>query len=299
MIYDIEDFINYIVVEKRLSNNTREAYTRNLEAYRKFLLKKNIKNTSNISTKDISNYLKSISELKSSTISQKLTTIKEFHNYLFQTKVLKTDVAKDISRPKLSKTLPNVLSIEEVDKLLDIPLLDKFDYRNKAMLELLYASGLRTSELLDLKLGDIDLENCFLRCYGKSSKERMVPIGEYTLEYLEKYLNIRAEFINENTEDYLFLSNRGTKLNRTTFYRILKSLLAKNNINADVSPHTLRHSFATHMLDQGADLKTIQELLGHSDINTTKIYTHISNNKIKKDYEEFHPRNTKEGNNEI
>lgn len=295
MTYDIEDFINYIVIEKRLSENTKKAYVKNLRAYEKFLLKQNIKYSSKITSQDIRAYLKSIEGQKSSTISQKLTTIKEFHNYLFQTKVLSTDVAKDISRPKLTKSLPKVLSVEEIDKLLDIPLIDKFDYRNKAMLELLYASGLRISELLNLKLGDVDLENCFLRCYGKSSKERMLPIGEYTLEYLEKYLNIRSEFIKEKPEDYLFLSNRGTKLNRTTFFRILKSLLAKNNISADISPHTLRHSFATHMLEQGADLKSIQELLGHSDINTTKIYTHISNNKIKKDYEEFHPRNTKEG----
>ncbi len=163
------------------------------------------------------------------------------------------------------------------------------------MLELLYATGLRISELLDLKLGDIDLENCYIRCMGKGSKERMVPIGEYTLQHLSDYLEIRNEFINEKTGDDLFLSTRGTRLNRTTFFRIIKDLLKERGISSDVSPHTLRHSFATHMLDYGADLITIQELLGHSDINTTKIYTHISNNRLKKDYEEYHPRNTKEG----
>lgn len=292
---DIDDFINYIVIEKRLSKNTELAYQRNLNSYRSFLYAKTISLSKDISSNDIKDYLHSIKDQALTSINQKLTTIKLFHNYLFQTKKLKEDVAKDIARPKLTKKLPDVLSLEDVDKLLDIELVSRFDYRNKAMLELLYASGMRITELINLRIGDIDLENCFVRCMGKGSKERIIPIGEYTLEYLEKYLEIRHEFIKDTTKDYLFLSNKGSNLNRSSFFRIVKTLLAQKGISGDVSPHTLRHSFATHMLDQGADLKTIQELLGHSDINTTKIYTHISNNRIKKDYEQFHPRNTKEG----
>lgn len=292
---DIGDFIEFIVVEKRLSENTRKAYERNLKLYMNFMKARDIDKTREIKSSDIKSYLKSIDQQKKTSISHKLTTIKEFHNYLFQTKQIKEDLAKDISRPKLDKVLPVVLAVEEVDKLMEIELVTKFDYRNKAMLELLYATGLRISEVLALTLGDIDIEACYIRCMGKGSKERMVPIGEYTLEYLEKYLAIRNEFINDKTKDELFLSNRGTALDRTTFFRIVKKLLAERGISKDVSPHTLRHSFATHMLDYGADLKTIQELLGHSDINTTKIYTHISNNRLKKDYEDYHPRNTKEG----
>jgi integrase/recombinase XerD len=163
------------------------------------------------------------------------------------------------------------------------------------MLELLYGTGLRITELLDLRVFDIDLENCIVRCTGKGSKERIVPIGEYIIVYLNKYLEIRPEFIKKKNNDYLFLNKNGTRLSRFSFFKILKKLLDDKNIKKDVSPHSLRHSFATHMLENGADLRSIQELLGHSDIATTRIYTHISNNKVKKDYEEYHPRSKKMG----
>ena len=257
--------------------------------------KRNITNTNDISKSDIEKYLESLykEDISVSSIARKLTTIKSFHNYMFQTKKVNIDVSETIERPKLRKKLPNVLTVEEVDKLLNIECNTLFDYRNKSMLELMYATGLRVSELLDLKLGDIDIENCVIRVVGKGSKERIVPIGEYTLDSLNNYLEVRNELLKNKTCEYLYLNNMGGRLSRFSFFKLIKKLLMEKGIHKDISPHTLRHSFATHMLDYGADLRSIQELLGHSDIATTKIYTHISNNKIKEEYNEYHPRSQK------
>ncbi len=291
----INDFISHIQFEKRLSDNTKSSYQNDLKHYRLYLKDKNIYSVKNISKSDIEKYLEKLKndDVKTSSIARKLTTIKAFHNYLFQTQILPVDVSETIERPKLRKKLPNVLTIDEVDRLLDIECKTKFDYRNKSMLELMYGTGLRISEMLDLKLTDFDLENCIIRCYGKGSKERIVPIGEYTMESLIAYLEVRNTLLKKKNCEYLFLNNLGGRLSRFSFFKILKKMLEEKGIHKDVSPHSLRHSFATHMLEYGADLRSIQELLGHSDIATTKIYTHISNNKIKKEYEEFHPRSKK------
>ena len=295
MIHDIEDFIGHIEFEKRLSKNTSNSYKNDLNKYKDYLKDKGIINTKDISKSDVEKYLEKLNkdDVKTSSIARKLTTIKAFHNYLFQKQKISVDVTETIERPKLRKKLPNVLTVDEVDRLLDIDCKTKFDYRNKSMLELMYGTGLRITELLDLKLNDFDLENCVIRCYGKGSKERIVPIGEYTMESLMNYLEIRNELLRKRTCEYLFLNNLGGRLSRFSFFKILKKMLIEKGIHKDVSPHSLRHSFATHMLEYGADLRSIQELLGHSDIATTKIYTHISNNKIKKEYEEFHPRSQK------
>ncbi len=292
---DIEDFINYIIFEKRLSKNTSSAYNRDLNKYREFLNSRSIYESKDISKSDIEKYIEELykEHEEITSIARKLTTIKSFHNYMFQTKKIDINVAETIERPKLRKKLPNVLSVEEVDKLLDIQGDSVFDYRNKSMLELMYASGLRVSELLDLKIGDIDTLNCVVRVVGKGSKERIIPIGDYTIESLNKYLDIRGSLLKNRTCEYLYLNKNGTRLSRFSFFKIIKKLLREKGINKDISPHTLRHSFATHMLNYGADLRSIQELLGHSDIATTKIYTHISDNKIKDEYIEYHPRSTK------
>ena len=295
MKHDIDDFISHIEYEKRLSKNTSNSYKNDLNKYKEYLEKKGIYITNDISKSDIENYLELLKkdDVKASSIARKLTTIKAYHNYLFQKQKINIDVSETIERPKLRKKLPNVLTVDEVDRLLDIECKTKFDYRNKSMLELMYGTGLRITELLDLKLNDFDLENCVIRCYGKGSKERIVPIGEYTMESLVNYLEIRNELLRKRSCEYLFLNNLGGRLSRFSFFKILKKMLTEKGIHKDVSPHSLRHSFATHMLEYGADLRSIQELLGHSDIATTKIYTHISNNKIKKEYEEFHPRSQK------
>ena len=292
---DIEDFISHIMFEKRLSKNTSSSYKKDLEKYEKYLKDKNILETKDISKSDIESYLEALKkeDMQISSIARKLTTIKAFHNYLFQKQILSIDASENIERPKLRKKLPNVLTVDEVDRLLNIECKTKFDYRNKSMLELMYGTGLRITELLDIKLNDFDLENCIIRCYGKGSKERIVPIGEYTMESLVNYLEVRNMLLRRKNCDYLFLNNLGGRLSRFSFFKILKKMLEEKGIHKDVSPHSLRHSFATHMLEYGADLRSIQELLGHSDIATTKIYTHISNNKIKKEYEEYHPRSKK------
>ena len=294
---DISDYKNYLVFERRMSKNTTSSYIKDLEGYQEFLEKERHKNTVDSVTKqDIDSYLEYLNknDYTTTSIARKLTAIKNFHKYLLATNRLKEDVALTIERPKLRKALPNVLTVEEVDLLLDIKTDTPFDYRNKAMLELLYGTGLRISEMLDLKLGDVDFENCIVRCFGKGSKERIVPIGEYIIDSLNNYLvNGRNKLIKTKVSDYLFLNSRGDRISRFSFFKILKKLLRDKGIKKDVSPHSLRHSFATHMLENGADLRSIQELLGHSDIATTRIYTHITNRKVQNDYIEYHPRSKK------
>lgn len=291
----ILDYIDYITFEKGLSNNTKVSYLNDLKEYEKFLSKRGINTCKNIKKSDIRDYLTKLDQdkCKSSTIARKLTTIKNFHKYLLKEHIVDIDEAETIERPKLVKYLPNTLSIEEVDILLDIKLDTIFDYRNKAMLELLYGTGLRVSELVNLTIHSIDLENCIIRLIGKGSKERIIPLGDYTIYYLKEYLKVRNDFFKNNKNDYLFLNNHGNCITRQGFFKILKNLLEEKSLNPNISPHTLRHSFATHLLSGGADLRSIQVLLGHSDISTTKIYTHISNEKVQKEYHEFHPRDHK------
>ena len=186
--------------------------------------------------------------------------------------------------------MPKCLSIEEVDKLLDIPLNTPFDYRNKAMLELMYGSGLRVSELINLTVYDLDFNNATIIIKGKGNKERLVPLGEVAIYYLEQYLTQRPALMKKKRCDALFLNARGTAISRQGFFKNLKAILRSKGLNENISPHTLRHSFATHLLEGGADLRSIQLMLGHSDISTTKIYTHITNDKIKQDYLQNHPR---------
>lgn len=295
IINNITDYIDYLNLERRLSKNTYMSYKRDLTDYLDFIDKKKITSMTKIEKKHIEDYLEYLSKnaLATTSIARKLTAIKNFHKYAFANDICNCDVSLTVERPKLKKSLPNVLTVEEVDKLLDIKLDTVFDYRNKAMLELLYGTGLRITEMLDLKMADIDFENCIVRCLGKGSKERIIPIGEYIIESLNLYLEKRSSLLKNKRSDYLFLNSHGGRLSRFSFFKILKKLLKEKNISKDISPHSLRHSFATHMLEYGADLRSIQELLGHSDIATTRIYTHISNKKVRDDYIEYHPRSKK------
>ena len=292
---NILEYIDYISFEKRLSNNTKSSYLTDLSGYESFLNKKGINTCKDIKKSDIKDYLVFLDKRKyrTTTIARKLTAIKNFHKYLLKEHIIKEDISESIERPKLSKYLPNTLSIHEVDILLDIKLDTPFDYRNKAMLELLYGTGIRVSELVTLTTHSIDLENCIVRLIGKGSKERVIPLGDYTINYLKLYLNERPNLLKGVQTDYLFLNNHGKRITRQGFFKILKKLLKEKNLNQNVSPHTLRHSFATHLLSGGADLRSIQVFLGHSDIATTKIYTHISNDKVKNEYHEYHPRDHK------
>ena len=290
----INDFINYCIFEKGLSNCTKESYENDLIIYQKFLEDNNIKNINNIKSEHIKDFLKERNKTETTTIAHNLTVIKNFHSYLFRQKLVKTDVSEFIERPKLKKALPKALSIEDIDKLLDIKLNTKFDYRNKAMLELMYGTGLRVSEIINLTVTDIDLTNCIIRIMGKGKKEREVPLGEYSIYYLKLYLNIRKDMLKKIACDNLFLNNHGKGMTRQGFFKILKQLLKEKGLNENISPHTLRHSFATHLINRGADLRSIQEMLGHADISTTKIYTRVTDDKVKEDYNKFHPRSHKE-----
>ena len=208
--------------------------------------------------------------------------------------ITKDNVSEFIERPKLRKSLPKTLSIEDIDKLLDIKLDTEFDYRNKAMLELMYGTGLRVSEIVNLTVNDIDMTNCLIRVMGKGNKEREIPLGEYSIYYIQKYLEVRPSMLKKTSSDKLFLNNHGKGMTRQGFFKNLKQILKEKGLNPEVSPHTLRHSFATHLVNRGADLRSIQEMLGHSDISTTKIYTRVSDDKVKQDYFEYHPRSHKE-----
>ena len=290
----IEDFINYCIFEKGLSIKTKESYFNDLEVYKSFLNELGKSLFSEITSDDIKEFLKERSFIeKTTTIAHNLTVIKNFHAYLIKENIVKDDPSLYIERPKLKKSLPRTLSMDDVSKLLDIELKSAFDYRNKAMLELMYGTGLRVSEIVNLELSNIDLTNCVVRVFGKGSKEREIPLGEYSIYYLKLYLERRKSMLKGKSCEKLFLNNHGTGMTRQGFFKNLKQLLISKGLNPDVSPHTLRHSFATHLLNYGADLRSIQEMLGHSDIATTKIYTHVSDDKVIEDYNRYHPRSHK------
>lgn len=288
MINEIELFCNYLLIDKKYSSNTIESYRRDLTKLDTFLNK----SITSIDEKDIKKYLKYLTEHEESkkSIARNISALRSFYKFLVIEKVVSNNPLENIELPKLNKALPKTLDEEDIDKLLDINLVDAFSYRNKAMLELMYASGLRVSELINLKVHDIDLDMALVRTIGKGSKERIIPIGDYATEYLKKYLTeYRDSMLKKEYNDYLFLNNHGKKMTRQGFFKILKAIAYEKGINKELSPHTLRHSFATHLLNHGADLRSIQELLGHSDISTTQIYTHVSNQELRKNYDEYHP----------
>lgn len=292
----INEYLDSLISELHLSKNTQIAYSNDLKKYEEFLKKKRINKVSDIKRENVFDFLDLLKkdELKSQTIAHYLTSIKNYHKFLLQNEYLDKNVTESIERPKLAKKLPDVLTVEEVNKLLDIKLSTPFDYRNKCMLELLYGTGLRISELLSLTLNDIDTINCNIRCIGKGNKERIVPINDYVISALNSYLEVRPLLLKKKQTNELFINSRGCRLSREGFFKELKKLLLKKGLNPNVSPHTLRHSFATHLLEYGADLRVIQEMLGHSDISTTRIYTHITNQKVAMDYKKYHPRNEEE-----
>ena len=284
---EIRNFKTYLLVEKKYSSNTIEAYTRDLKKFYAFTKLE----ASQITEKDIHDYLKYLKQegIQERSVSRVISCLKSFYKFLLIDKVVTRNPMENIEIPKLKKSLPHALSEEEVNALLEVPLVDHFSYRNKAMLELLYASGLRVSELVSLTLQDIDLENASLRVMGKGSKERIVPMGEYACYFVRLYLEEHRIFlIKKEYNDYLFLNNHGKKLTRQGFFKIIKERAREAGIKKELSPHTLRHSFATHLLNHGADLRSIQELLGHSDISTTQIYTHVTDAHLKEVHEKFH-----------
>ena len=224
-----------------------------------------------------------------------MVTIKSFHNFL-NLKYYIEDISVNVENPKFYKKIPNALSIEEIDNLLDINLDSAFSYRNKAMLELMYATGLRVSELCNLGLNDINLDEYYVKCFGKGAKERIVPFGNTAYEYLQLYIHeYRDKLLKNRIDDHLFLNNHGKQMTRQGFLFIIKNICKEKNINKNITPHMLRHSFATHLLQNGADLRSIQIMLGHSNLSTTQIYTNLSNQVLKENYELYHPDINKGG----
>lgn len=284
--------IYLLTVKQKEEKTTVSSYIEDIYKYLEYMENNKIKTALNIEYQDITNYLKYLdnNNYETSSIIRKIVSIKLFHKYLSEEYKIK-DVSSKIINPKLRRKLPNILTIEEIDNLLDIKLNTPFDYRNKAMLELMYSSGLRVSELVDLKLNNIDLDNGYVRCLGKGKKERIIPIGEIAIEYLKKYIN---EYRNSMKKGYytenVFLNNHGKNITRQGFFLIIKNIAKEKNIDKNITPHMLRHSFATHLLNNGANLRTIQEMLGHSSITTTQIYTNVSNDIIKENYELYKRR---------
>lgn len=283
----INEFCTYLLIDKNYSKNTIDSYRNDLVLFDKSINK----NINSISDSDIKDYLKYLKDNKHNerSIARNTSTLRSFYKFLVISKYVKTNPMDNITSIKLSKKLPDVLTIDEINRILDIKITDNYSIRNKAMLELIYATGLRVSELVNLKTYDVDIIDNIVRTMGKGSKERIIPIGEYATNALNSYLSIRDTFLKREVNDYLFLNNHGKKMTRQGFFKIIKRLARENNIKKDISPHTLRHSFATHMINNGADLRTIQELLGHSDISTTQIYTHVSTEKLKNTFESYHP----------
>lgn len=284
---NIVKYLDYLKYERKLSDNTYMSYKDNLYKFYDAIPNKNLLK---ISTNEIRDFLYN-SGVSARTRAHYLTVINSFYQYLINNNLRKDNPVETIKLPKLAKKLPNFLTVDEVDKLLNITPTKPIDYRNIAMLETLYASGLRVSELVNLKISNIDFNECILRIYGKGKKERIVPINDTSKQALENYLyHYRDYLLKGKTSEYVFINNFGNVISRQGFFKILKKICEENGINKTVSPHTLRHSFATHLLNNGADLRVIQELLGHSNLTTTQIYSHVSNKKVYEDYQN-HPRN--------
>lgn len=283
---NLENYRNYLKYERAYSDNTVGAYMNDLNKYEEFL-KKDILESD---TEDLEKYLKYIKNLESTTVAHKITSIKSYFNYNIKRGIVSVNPADKVSRPKLTKHLPEYLTEEEVGKLLDVDVKSPYDYRNKTILELLYSSGIRISELVNIKTSNYDSEECLIRIMGKGSKERIVPLGDYAVNIMNDYMNNYRPLINKKHTDYVFINNRGDKISRQFIFKVIKKEALKKGIKKDISPHTLRHTFATHLLKNGADLRIIQELLGHENISTTQIYTHVTNNKLKSDYETYFPK---------
>lgn len=279
-------------VKQRDKDTTVNSYSEDIYKYLEYMQDKKIDSALNITYDNLIEYLKYLdtNNYEVSSVARKIVSIKSFHKYLSEIYNI-NDISIKINPPRFYRKLPNILTIEEVDKLLDIELNNAFDFRNKAILELMYSSGLRVSELINLELKDIDLTNNYVRCFGKGNKERIVPIGEYASKYLNIYINEYRDSMKKGYyTEKIFLNNHGKEMTRQGLFKIIKKIAKDKDIDKNISPHMLRHSFATHLLNNGADLRTIQEMLGHSSISTTQIYTNVTNDILKENYDLYKRR---------
>ncbi|MCF7886968.1 MAG: site-specific tyrosine recombinase XerD [Candidatus Omnitrophica bacterium] len=295
----IEAFFDYLSVERGLALNSIKSYKTDLNKYKKYLNKLGIDNPRKVKREDISEFIFSLrSSLSIRTISRILSSVKNFYQFLLREKIISHDPSSLIESPKLEKKIPSFLTSQEVVMVLKAPnLKNNRGIRARAILEVMYATGLRVSELVDLKTQDVNLEVGFIKCKGKGSKERIVPLGNTANHFIKKYKQqARPSLLKEKESIFLFLAQGGHKLSRQTVWKIIKAMVKKAKIKKKVSPHTLRHSFATHLIEGGADLRSVQEMLGHANITTTQIYTHINQTRLKEIHNQFHPRSKNKDN---
>lgn len=290
----IQDYFHYLQVERGLSENTVQSYRRDLNQYMQYIVKV-IRRESwkTVERKDILAFLAHLQEQQKSPATRRrmISTLRSFHQFLVQEQITSKDPTLHIQTPRKDRKLPEFLSTEEVDQLLKIEGDTPLDIRNQAMLELMYATGLRVTELISLTTHDLHLMMGFVRCLGKGGKERIIPLGEMAKHSLETYLTSgRDELMKEKQHQYLFVNHHGRPLTRQGFWKIIKKIAREQGLEKNITPHTLRHSFATHLLENGADLRAVQEMLGHADISTTQIYTHVTRMRLKDAYDTYHPR---------
>jgi len=288
----IKQFIQYIQVERGLSANTLESYSRDVRDFADFLQNSSLELVSEATYLNIAEYLAHLhkSGLSSSTIDRKTDSIRSFFRFLTSERQIPKDPTKLIESSRSWSKLPSVLSIEEINSLLEQPDISKpLGLRDRVILEIMYATGLRVSEIVELKLTDLNSELGYLRCSGKGNKERIVPVGSKALKVIKNYLDSGRALLKPKN-DYLLINYKGEKLTRDGIRRIIQQLAKSANISKKVTPHTLRHCFATHLLERGADLRSLQEMLGHADISTTQIYTHVNSKMLKDVHQRFHPR---------
>jgi integrase/recombinase XerD len=290
----VDTYMLHLKVERGLAQNTLDSYRRDLNKFTRYLRSNDVSTLDGVDRRIIMSFMEDLhnQHRAPATISRNLAAIRSFFSFLILENLVKTNPAIELDTPKIPKRLPNVLTITQVATLLEQPnTRNPAGLRDKAMLELLYATGIRVSELVDLNLVDVNLEMGFLRCLGKGSKERIVPMGKTAIEAARSYLQKgRGKLIRESEERAVFVNVHGGRLTRQGFWKILKKYVRQAGFQGDITPHTLRHSFATHLLENGADLRSVQEMLGHSDISTTQIYTQVTAIHLRDVYQESHPR---------
>jgi integrase/recombinase XerD len=290
----IDRYLNYLLIEKGLSKTTLESYSRDLLRYHDFLKQNDFHHITETDTPLILKHMIALRKagLGARSRARHLVSIRGFYRFLVNEKIIKNDPSRLVDLPKLSLKLPDVLSVDDVSRLLKVPDTGRpLGARDAAMLELLYAAGLRVSELVNLKLQDINLEAGFVRVLGKGSKERVVPIGQHAKTKIEFYIeNYRQAALKNKLSRYLFIARAGKPITRQGFWKLLRRYADQAQLNKKITPHSLRHSFATHLLEGGADLRAVQVMLGHVDISTTQIYTHVTRKHLKDLHRKYHPR---------
>lgn len=290
----IDEFLNYLRVERGLAPQTLEAYSRDLAKLSDWLASRKIDDLTQVQRSDILDFIAELHhrKLNNKTITRNLVTVRGLFRFMRRERYMKHNPTEDVDAPKVWRKVPEVLSVQEVEALLNAPEgSTPGEVRDRAMLELLYATGVRISELVGLSVNDVDLQACTVKAYGKGRKERIIPMSTEAAKRIRTYAtDARPQLLKDRETDALFLNRSGRRLSRQGFWKLLKNYAAKAGIKKNISPHKLRHSFATHLLERGADLRSVQTMLGHADISTTQIYTQVNRVRLKEVHEKFHPR---------